>query len=168
MLPNLQIARPERAQTPESRDAQRSPICSTPQLGSSPSDGGGGVPAWARARCTRRSSVAARTSTAIPPSTLVSARPGARDASPYSTPPPCVSSPFALESSDVLINSDRLLFLLLCCVSQGEGDWAITSVLHDATAVVISASRFHWLFGLRRQGQDPCATGCLLLEQIFC
>jgi hypothetical protein len=47
--------------------------------------------AWARGRCTRRSSAAARTSTAIPPSTQASVRPGARDVSPSSTPPRCVS-----------------------------------------------------------------------------
>ena len=53
--------------------------------------------AWARGRCTRRSSAAARTSTAIPPSTQASARPGACDASPSSTPPRCVSpSPLPL------------------------------------------------------------------------
>lgn len=68
--------------------------------------------AWARGRCTRRSSAAARTSTAIPPSTQASARPGARDASLSSTPPPCVSLP-SLSSPNYL---RRLLamFILTC------------------------------------------------------
>jgi hypothetical protein len=32
--------------------------------------------------------------------------------------------------------SDRLSVLFSCSAAQGEGDWAITSVLHDATSVV--------------------------------
>ncbi|GJN41445.1 hypothetical protein PR202_gn00822 [Eleusine coracana subsp. coracana] len=45
-----------------------------------------------------------------------------------------------LESGDLFTDSDRLLILPLCCAAQGEGDWAITSVLHDATAVAGSGA----------------------------
>ncbi|GJN00626.1 hypothetical protein PR202_ga17822 [Eleusine coracana subsp. coracana] len=43
-------------------------------------------------------------------------------------------------SGDLFTESDRLLILRLCCAAQGEGDWAITSVLHDATAVAGSGA----------------------------
>jgi hypothetical protein len=41
-----------------------------------------------------------------------------------------------LESGDLFTDSDRIMFSPRCWAAQGEGDWAITSVLHDATAVV--------------------------------
>jgi hypothetical protein len=72
------------------------------------------------------------------------ALPAALAASPFSTLPPTLyvlfnplqSSPGSSSFVYHDVCSDRVFVLFSCSAMQGEGDWAVTSVLHDATSVV--------------------------------